>query len=135
MRIDRHINTLLRVAEAIEEPVRCFRLAAGIIYKNTIVGIGVNQYKTDPFQAKYGSNDKAIYLHAEIAAIKNSLRQMDVDDFRKSTLIVVRVKRKHLTGPFIPAISKPCKGCQRCIAEFDIRNVIYTGEDGNVHYL
>lgn len=130
MNIDKHKNTLLRVAEAIDNPVRCFRLAAGVIYRNDLVGLGINQYKTDPFQAKYSKNEKAIYLHAEISAIKNSLRFMHVEDFRKATLVIVRVKRKTANSPFLPAMSLPCEGCKRCIADFGIRNVLFTTDTG-----
>lgn len=127
--------TLLSIAEKIEEPVRCYRLAAGIIYKNTLISTGVNSYKTDPFQAKYSKNEKAIHLHAEIAAIKNALRHLSVDDIQKSSLLVVRVKRKTDKEPYSPAMAKPCCGCRRCMVEFGIKNVYYTGEKGRIYQL
>jgi cytidine deaminase len=134
-KIEKHIPTLLSIAEDIEEPVRCYRLAAGIIYKNTLVSVGVNSYKTDPFQAKYSKNEKAIHLHAEVSAIKNALRQLSVDDIQKATLVVVRVKRKTNKEPYSPAMAKPCSGCRRCMIEFGIKNVYYTGEEGRIHQL
>lgn len=134
-KIEKHIPTLLSIAEEIEEPVRCYRLAAGIIYKNTLVSVGVNSYKTDPFQAKYSKNEKAIHLHAEVSAIKNALRQLSVDDIQKATLVVVRVKRKTNKEPYSPAMAKPCSGCRRCMVEFGIKNVYYTGEEGRIHQL
>jgi len=134
-KIEKHIPTLLSIAEDIEEPVRCYRLAAGIIYKNTLVSVGVNSYKTDPFQAKYSKNEKAIHLHAEVSAIKNALRQLSVDDIQKATLVVVRVKRKTNKEPYSPAMAKPCSGCRRCMVEFGIKNVYYTGEEGRIHQL
>ena len=134
-KIEKHISTLLSIAEDIEEPVRCYRLAAGIIYKNTLVSVGVNSYKTDPFQAKYSKNEKAIHLHAEVAAIKNALRHLSVDDIQKATLVVVRVKRKTNKEPYSPAMAKPCSGCRRCMVEFGIKNVYYTGEEGRIHQL
>ena len=134
-KIERHVSTLTAIAEAIEEPVRCFRLAAGIVHKNMLVSVGVNSYKTDPFQAKYGSNSHAIHLHAEVAAIKNALRKLHVDDIQKTTLIVVRVKRKKHNEPYQATMAKPCTGCQRCISEFGIKNVYYTGEKGEIYLL
>ena len=134
-KIEKHIPTLLSIAEDIEEPVRCYRLAAGIIYKNTLVSVGVNSYKTDHFQAKYSKNEKAIQLHAEVSAIKNALRQLSVDDIQKATLVVVRVKRKTNKEPYSPAMAKPCSGCRRCMIEFGIKNVYYTGEEGRIHQL
>jgi len=134
-KIEKHVSTLLAIAKDIEEPVRCYRLAAGIIYKNTLVSVGVNSYKTDPFQAKYSKNEKAIHLHAEVSAIKNALRQLSVDDIQKATLVVVRVKRKTNKEPYSPAMAKPCSGCRRCMVEFGIKNVYYTGEEGRIHQL
>lgn len=134
-KIDKYVSTLLSIAEDIEEPVRCYRLAAGIIYKNTLVSVGVNSYKTDPFQAKYSKNEKAIHLHAEVSAIKNALRHLSVDDIQKATLVVVRVKRKTNKEPYSAAMAKPCSGCRRCMVEFGIKNVYYTGEEGRIHQL
>ena len=37
MNIDKHFKHLINLAEGIEEPVKCFRLAAGIIHKNMLV--------------------------------------------------------------------------------------------------
>jgi deoxycytidylate deaminase len=130
MNYDKHINMLFKYAETIEEPVRCFRLAAGIVYKNSLISTGVNSYKTDPFQARFGRSEHAIHLHAEVSAIKNSLRFLNINDFKKASLIVVRVKKNSLTGKFVRAMSKPCIGCQKCIVEFGIRNVIYINDVG-----
>ena len=79
VRMEKAVDLLAKVAEDITDPVRCYRLAAGVWHKNNLVGLGVNSYKTDPFQAKYGKHEHAIHLHAEIAAIKNAARQMDRD--------------------------------------------------------
>jgi len=73
---------------------------------------------------KYAADEHKIFLHAEIAAIKKALRFYSVDMLRGTTLIVCRVKKNGLGN------SKPCIGCQRAIAEFGIKKVIYTTEDG-----
>ena len=105
------------------------RLAAAVVYKNEIVAIGVNQKKSHPFQAKFGKNGHAIFLHAEISAIKNALQHIDEKELSKSTLYVCRVKyvspRK---GSFTWGLAKPCVGCQRAIVTFDIKSVIYSEE-------
>ena len=49
IRVEKAIDLLAKVAEDITDPVRCYRLAAGVWYKNNLVGLGVNSYKTDPF--------------------------------------------------------------------------------------
>jgi len=135
MNLDKTTSLLLKIAEDIPEPVRNYRLASAILYKKQIVGFGVNSYKTDPFQSKYMKNPFSIFVHAEIAAIKNALKRIDVDDFKRSSLVVVRVKRNMNNTKFIPALSKPCIGCMSCIYEFGIRNVFYTNEEGKINRL
>jgi deoxycytidylate deaminase len=125
------IDMLKNVASDNEHPVRAYRHAAAVVIKNKVVGMGVNSYKTHPFQTKYASKDEAIYLHAETSAIKDALRTVPVEELGRATLYVARVKKK---GPksieYINAMSKPCEGCERCIADFGIRTVIYTTEEG-----
>jgi tRNA(Arg) A34 adenosine deaminase TadA len=98
------------------------------------MGLGVNRWKSDPMQAKYSRHEEAIYLHAEIAAIKNSLRVLDVEELSKCNMIVVRVKRNHLTNTFEPANSKPCSGCYRCLKEFGIKKITYFNEERVLAY-
>ena len=105
------------------------RLAAAVVYKNRIISIGINQKRSHPFQAKYSVNEDAIYLHAETDTIRGALRYLSEKQLSKSTLYVCRVK--HENGPESPIIwglSKPCIGCQRAIATFDIKNVVYSEE-------
>jgi tRNA(Arg) A34 adenosine deaminase TadA len=129
MNESKHIPYLLQIASDIVNPVRCFRLAAGVVYKNQIMGLGVNRWKTDPLQAKYSKHEEAIYLHSEVAAIKNSLRNLSVADLSKCNLIVVRAKKNHLSGLYEYGSSKPCSGCLRCIREFNLKKITYFNED------
>lgn len=130
IRMEKATDLLSRVAQDIPDPVRCYRLAAGVWHKNTLIGLGVNSYKTDPFQAKYGKHEHAIHLHAEVAAIKNAVRSAG-DDLSKCTMVVVRVKRKKDRSKYFKlALAKPCKGCYKCIVEFGLRKVFYTTEEG-----
>jgi deoxycytidylate deaminase len=130
---DRHakvINLLAKIAIDIPVPVRLnSRLAAAVVYKGDIVALGVNEMKTHPFQAKYAKNDMAVYLHAETSAIKNSLREISVDELGQASLYVVRIKSTpcHKT---VFGLSKPCCGCQRCIETFGLKKVYYTLDNG-----
>ena len=99
------------------------------MWRNKIIAIGTNQKKSHPFQKKYAPNEDAIYLHAEVAAIKNALRHIDEKVLAKSTLYICRIKRTgDKNSPFTWGISKPCVGCQRAIATFNIKNVVYSEE-------
>jgi tRNA(Arg) A34 adenosine deaminase TadA len=65
------LQRLKEVAED-SEPVSKVRLAAAILYKNKIVSIGRNQYKTHPIMLRFCKNPEAIYLHAEVDAINRA---------------------------------------------------------------
>jgi deoxycytidylate deaminase len=108
------------------------KIAAGLVYKNRLISVGVNSLKTSPFQVKYSANKDAIFLHAETAAIKNALRHLDLDQLAKASLYICRVKRIDNTSKkMIYGMTKPCVGCQRAIADFDIKNVWYTADESN----
>lgn len=132
MNLDRTKNLLLNIAEDISYPVRNYRLASAVLFKNQIVSVGVNSQKTDPFQTKYMKNPFSIYIHAEVSAVKNALKRIDLDDFKKSSLIVVRIKRNENNTAFIPAMAKPCMGCMSCISEFGVKHIHFTNEEGNL---
>ena len=124
------LHTLAKVAAA--NPGLREKFEAAVVYRNRIVSVGINSMKSHPLQAKYSKNEHAIFLHAEVAAIKNALREMDVDDLSKCELYIARVKKeKPFTKKFVWGLSKPCAGCERAIAEFGLKRTIYTCDDGD----
>ena len=129
------LHTLAKIAEANDDSN--IRFAAAVVYRNKIVSIGYNRNKSHPFQAKYAKNPEAIYLHAEVHAIKNALRELSVEELKNTELYISRVKKpaagdKH----FVWGLSKPCAGCARAIAEFGIKRTIYTCDEvGNYEVL
>ena len=125
------LDLLAVVAEGVDRNTTSSgaRLAAALVYKNRIVSVGINQKRSHPFQAKYSKNEDAIYLHAETDTIRTALRHLSEKQLSKATLYVCRIK--HADGPDTPLIwglSKPCVGCQRAIATFDIKGVVYSEE-------
>ena len=123
------LHTLTKVAAANPNPQE--KLAAAIVRNNRIIAIGINSMKSHPLQAKYRKNPHSIFLHAEIAAIKNALREIEVDDFAKCNIYIVRVKKeKPFSKKYVWGLAKPCSGCERAIAESGLRNVIYTCDNG-----
>lgn len=124
--------TLEKVAEANDEFPRA-RMASALVKSNKIISIGINRKKSDPLQAKYGKNKDAIFLHAEIHALKNALREYDVEELKDTVLYICRVKRLNQHSmKWVWGMAKPCEGCSRAIAEFGIRNVVYT-TDKHMH--
>jgi tRNA(Arg) A34 adenosine deaminase TadA len=100
------------------------KLAAGVVFKNRLVAVGVNSYKSHPLMSKFGKNPEAIYLHAEVDAIKNALRVLSLQELEKSDILVVRVKRDG--HDYKTCLAKPCEGCARAIEAFNLRNLYYT---------
>lgn len=123
MKHDSIVKLLERIADDVS-PIKTARIAAAVVLKGEIISIGVNSYKSDPLQAKYSKNEHAIYLHAEIAAIKKALKRINKEDLKKCDMYIVR--RKLDNGVMCNAMSKPCVGCQRAIDTYRINNVYYT---------
>lgn len=126
MKHDKYFDILRKVAETVE-PVARQRLAACLVYKNQIVAMGINKKKTHPFQQQYSKNEDAIYLHAENDCIVNALRTLSSVDLKKCSLYIMRIKKRdEKAKKYISGLAKPCCGCQRAIAQFDIKNVYYS---------
>ena len=130
------MDLLAVVAESVDRNTTSSgaRLAAAVVYKNQVITVGINRKKSHPFQARYSKNEDAIYLHAETDTIRAALRYLSEKQLSKSTLYVCRVKHEDgLDSPVIWGLSKPCVGCQRAIATFDIKNVVYSEEGTGVY--
>ena len=125
----KYIDLVSKVAQDVL-PVSNARIASAIVIGNTVVGLGRNSYKTHPLQAKYGKTEHTIHLHAEIDAIKNSLRRVSVDDLTKATIYISRVKKRDRKRGFIPGLSAPCSGCMGAITDFGIKRIVYSLDGG-----
>jgi deoxycytidylate deaminase len=128
-------KTLESIASALT-PFAAARIAAAIVYKNDIISVGYNQKKSHPFQRKFARHADCIFLHAETDAIKNTLKLYDPDILSKSTLYVSRVRCvSSFDKSLILGLARPCSGCQRAIATFDIKNVIYSNNENGYETL
>lgn len=124
MKHNRVLNQLKVIAQDVT-PVGSARIAAAIVHEKEIVGLGVCNRKSHPLQKKFGKVPEAIYLHAEMDAIKNAIRRKRGTEFLKdSTLYIARMRI--IDGEFEEALACPCSGCQGAISKFGIKNVIYT---------
>jgi len=124
------IDMLMTLASDSDHMPRA-RLASCVVYKNKIVSFGFNQYKSHPFQKLYGKNEDAVFLHSEVDSIYRATKKLDHYQLSRSTIYVARVK--HSAGKnskFIPGLAKPCIGCARCIATFNIKRIVYTNDEG-----
>jgi deoxycytidylate deaminase len=119
------LHTLAKVAAA--NPNHAEKMAAAIVYRNRIISVGINSMKSHPLAAKFSKNEHAIFLHAEVAAIKNALRELNVDEIARCDIYIARVKKeKPFSNKYVWGLAAPCCGCQRAIAEFGLRKVVYT---------
>lgn len=81
--------------------------------------------KSHPFQKMYSKHPAAIYIHAEVDAIKNAVNQrIEPEIISKSTLFVAR--QKIIDKKWTSGLARPCCGCQRCVSAFDIKQVVYS---------
>jgi deoxycytidylate deaminase len=121
-----YIDILKRIAKDVS-PVGNQRLAACLVKNNKIIAFGYNKNKTHPLQHKFRKNIHSIYLHAEIDAIKNALRELPTEALEGTTLYIARVKKDGTEG-----MAKPCgnhhKGCTFALETFGVSKVIYTTE-------
>jgi tRNA(Arg) A34 adenosine deaminase TadA len=109
-----------------------FKLAAAIVYKKHIIAIGLNSYKTHPIMNGEGYKEGQVFLHAEMDAIRNALNYIDADQLSKCDLYIARVKRPNgKSRKWISGLARPCPGCMRGIANFGIKNVYYTLNEGD----
>lgn len=130
------INQCFVLAQSVERFPNA-KLASIIVIGNKIISYGWNQAKTHTFVRKYSRHgEEHCYLHAEVHAIKNSLRIIDPEDLERATLYVARAKRpSSYSKKWVYGLAKPCEGCQRAIEDFSIRRVVYTLDDKGFDYL
>jgi len=110
------------------------RMAAGIVYKKHLISSGVNSYKSHPMMSEdNGYRNGQIYMHAEVAAIRNALRLITPQQLSKCSIYIVRVKRPHINSKkWIHGLAKPCPGCASLIASFGIENVFWTEDESKI---
>ena len=135
---DKHqkIFDLLQNMSVAVEPVACSRHTAAIVYKNEILGFGINRNQTHPFQKRFGNHEDAIYLHAETDALQRVIRKHGPEILPRCTIYVARMKYvSSEKNQMIPGMSKPCPGCTAALATFGVKRVFYTCDDAGYDYL
>jgi tRNA(Arg) A34 adenosine deaminase TadA len=131
-RINRNMELALQIAEA--TPVfGAAKVGAVLTYKNEVISVGFNSDKKHTVATIYSRNKEAIYPHAEIMAIHNASKKLDIKDFRHCTLYVARVKRESAKSKgFVKGMAKPCSGCEKAIKAFGIKRVYWTTDNGEI---
>jgi tRNA(Arg) A34 adenosine deaminase TadA len=135
-----NIKYLAFLAEYAKEndPVSGAKVAAAIYVKNSLIILGHNKSKTDPWAARFAKNPDADFPHAEISAIKRTINHFRGEKYARdilesATLYVCRVKRITQYGEYIWGSAKPCSGCMEAIRIYNIKRVVYS-LDGTGNY-
>jgi tRNA(Arg) A34 adenosine deaminase TadA len=103
------------------------RHIAAIVYKNKIIAIGRNLNKTHPLAELFSRRPGAIYLHAEIDAIRRIPNSIPL---KECSLVVIRTDRRNQL-----MYSKPCEGCLRAIKQYELEKVFYSTSEGGLDEL
>ena len=122
-----YISMLTKLLVNKTEVMRSNKVVSLITYKNRVVSFGENSGKSSPMQAKFGKNCEAIYLHAEIDAIKGALREIEISEFSKCTIYTCRSFSNNIMKK-----AKPCSGCLRAILHFGIKRVVFSIDDSSI---
>ena len=133
VRTNRMFEYLRKLAIENEGVQGRFKLASAIVYKKYVIATGVNSYKTHPIMNGEGYKDGQVFLHAEMDAIRNALKLIDLNQLAQCDLYVVRVKRpNYKSKEWIYGLAKPCPGCTKAIANFGIKNVFYSENEDDL---
>lgn len=124
-----YIKLLGKIARAVNNSPLRSKHASAIVLNNEVISVGVNQKKSHPLQSEFGVTKHNIYLHAEIAAINNAIKNRSFLDLSKAYLYIVRIRKETVFG-----WSLPCSGCLSAIAHYKIKNIIHSVNDDGQNY-
>lgn len=129
----RVLNNLMIMAQDVT-PVRGAKIASAMVYKNSIISFGINQFRSHPLQAKFGKNSDAIFLHSEIDCIRNAVNRHSASLLNRSTLFIYRARRfSGGKSHWCSGSASPCSGCTKAIAAFDIRRVVASTDSPGIY--
>lgn len=126
-RVTEFARRYLILAEAVGRTKTC---AVLVTKQGTIRYFGKNKRKSHPLQAQFGRNSFSIFLHAEVSCLIHTGFRNSVLTREPLMMIVVRVLKDGTLG-----MCKPCIGCQKALAQYNITTVYYTNESGEFEKL
>lgn len=132
-RITKKMDLLFDLAQEIQGAAGT-RVAAMILYGHETIGIGVNSMRSCPMQMRLGNNPKAMFQHAEVAALKSARYQVSTEALERSKILVCRVKQ-NFDGDFIFGLAKPCLSCMQAIVEYQLSDVYYTTDEQTIAHM
>lgn len=97
-----------------------YKHSAILIKRNRVLDVGINQEKTHPRAKSYYNNFR---LHAE----QHCLMGNKLEEVKNSDMLTVRID---WNGQL--KCGRPCHVCFPLIAEYGIRRIIYSTNEGNL---
>lgn len=96
---------------------------AFLIKSNIIEKIGINKKRTHPETKNHPYHEGVVGIHAEL----DCLLKMDKEDLSDYNMLIIRVDNNGKLN-----MSKPCKGCQSLLEQFNIKEVWYSDFKGQI---
>ena len=133
----RMLNRALKVAE--QSPFHQFKTGCVITYRGHIISMAHNVEKTSPAQKyynkfrKFNHQEQIVHkTHAEILAINKIPYVLGREiNWSRVHIYVARIAPGLKCGT---GLSRPCPACMAAIKDLGIKNVFYTGPNGNIIY-
>lgn len=98
-------------------------VTAMIISGGRVLSVGYNSRANSGLQERYKTNPHCNSVHAEVDAILNVRRKIDLTGSK--IVVVRRLKYDTAQKPFI-ALAKPCTMCQAVLYSYGIKRAMYT---------
>lgn len=98
-------------------------LTAMIVSGGRVLSVGYNSRANSGLQERYKTNPFCNSVHAEVDAILNIRRKVDLTG---SKIVVVRRLRADHENNIALAMAKPCTMCQAVLFAYGIKKAIYT---------
>lgn len=101
-------------------------VTAVIVSGGRVLSVGHNRRANSGLQTRYkgyGTNPHCNSIHAEIDAVLNVRRKIDLTG---SKIVVVRRKRDDTPENPLVVLAKPCPMCQAVLFNYGIKRAIYT---------
>lgn len=124
----RLVQRATQIARALLPQTRGMRTShlAFLIRKDKIEKIGLNKSKTHPKIPQHPYHDGYVGIHAELDCVL----KIDKEDLSDYKMLVLRIGRDEKL-----AMSKPCPGCQSVLRQFNLSNVWFSNQKGEVEKL
>jgi deoxycytidylate deaminase len=98
-------------------------LTAMIVSGGRVLSVGYNSRANSGLQERYKTNPFCNSVHAEVNAVLNIRRKVDLTG---SKIVVVRRLRADHEKNLALALAKPCTMCQAVLYAYGVKKAIYT---------